>query len=237
VGAENTNGGVLEIHAVAGPTAGTMTRFISTEELPFAGSYRIAASGDIGAIVSRTSNSGEPVLARIQLIERESGGWVWGASIDTTSHSIACMALHGDTLLALAPQGLNEAYPGEKVMQGFVRYYTLAGPRPDIVVTTGKKKIARGGTLTTKTATTTLTIINEGEATLADLDIRIEGEDAGDFLPVILPSRQLAAGESMALVIQADPASNGTKTARVVITSNDSDENPYPILLRYAPRR
>ena len=98
-----------------------------------------------------------------------------------------------------------------------------------------------GDTSQTRTSSSDeiVTITNEGSANLHITNITITGNDASDFnlnlsggpdpvenIPLIVP-----AGMSKTFTVSFNPASEGTKNASIVITSNDPDEGIVTIIL------
>ena len=61
--------------------------------------------------------------------------------------------------------------------------------------------------------------------------IEITGADAGQFYVTKQPDASITPGGSTTFEITFAPTSSGEKTAKVAISSNDSDENPYDIHL------
>jgi hypothetical protein len=77
--------------------------------------------------------------------------------------------------------------------------------------------------------TKVFTIHNAGSGTLADISIRRTGRNGGDFIISPPVRTSLAAGTSTTFKVTFKPMGYGTRTARISILSNDSDENPFEI--------
>ena len=83
----------------------------------------------------------------------------------------------------------------------------------------------------TKGITKTFTIKNTGTANLTGLSIRKEGSHKADFIVGALAKTTLAAGGSMTFNVTFKAQARGTRTAAILIKSNDADENPFNIKL------
>ncbi|MGD9420634.1 MAG: carbohydrate-binding protein [Verrucomicrobiota bacterium JB025] len=75
------------------------------------------------------------------------------------------------------------------------------------------------------------TIRNSGGSPLTDLSLAVEGSASSDFTVSGLSATELFAGESATFAVSYDPLDLGTRSARLEITSNDSDENPFVVNL------
>lgn len=73
----------------------------------------------------------------------------------------------------------------------------------------------------------TLTIRNDGDATLTILEISKSGDHPGDFLLGAVGSSSIAAGNSTDFTVTFAPTAGGTRSARILISSNDADETPF----------
>lgn len=73
------------------------------------------------------------------------------------------------------------------------------------------------------------TLKNTGTTTLKALAIRKDGSHAGDFLITAPAKTSLAPGASTTFKVSFKPAAQGTRTAVIHVSSNDSDENPFDI--------
>lgn len=78
----------------------------------------------------------------------------------------------------------------------------------------------------------TFTIRNPGNATLTGLGITIDGTDASLFTVTSSPSAPLSGPSgSTTFTVRFAPMSAGMKSATLHIASNDSDENPFDVIL------
>jgi uncharacterized repeat protein (TIGR03803 family) len=77
----------------------------------------------------------------------------------------------------------------------------------------------------------TFTIRNVGNATLGALDVTIDGANSSEFVVTTQPDPSIAQGGSDTFVVTFTPSAGGTRTARLQIVSDDSDENPFNINL------
>ncbi len=80
----------------------------------------------------------------------------------------------------------------------------------------------------------TFTIENTGTANLILIGspiIAITGPDAGQFSIEQQPTSPIPAGNSTTFIIRFSPTSINGKTASISIVNNDSDENPYDVIL------
>ncbi|MDI1317068.1 choice-of-anchor D domain-containing protein [Flavobacterium sp.] len=76
-------------------------------------------------------------------------------------------------------------------------------------------------------ATRTFTIFNNGNIALTTGTITISGANASEFTVTTPPSATVAAFNSTTFVITFLPTAIGTRSARISIVNNDSNENPY----------
>ncbi|MEO6036462.1 MAG: choice-of-anchor D domain-containing protein, partial [Verrucomicrobiota bacterium] len=77
----------------------------------------------------------------------------------------------------------------------------------------------------------TFTITNTGDADITGLTINIDGADASAFSVTTSPVAPLIPNGSTTFTVRFAPTSTGLKTAALHIASNDSDENPFDIIL------
>ena len=71
------------------------------------------------------------------------------------------------------------------------------------------------------------TILNAGSATLTLSAPTISGAHAADFTVAGLPAGSLAPAQSTTFAVIFDPSAPGLRSASVIISNNDADENPY----------
>ena len=88
-----------------------------------------------------------------------------------------------------------------------------------------------GSVLTGDTADLTFTIRNPGNLTLTGLDTTIDGTDAGLFTLTASPTGPLDPSDTTTFTVRFAPLNNGLKSATLHIASNDSDENPFDLIL------
>ena len=119
---------------------------------------------------------------------------------------------------------------------------TGAGVTPEIHVKQGATSIADGtGSYTfgnvvlgSSSGAITITVENLGTGNLnltGDPVVDIIGIDAAMFVVGTQPGSPIAPAGSSTFTITFTPGSLGAKTATVIITNNDSDENPYTFTL------
>jgi len=75
------------------------------------------------------------------------------------------------------------------------------------------------------------TVRNTGEGVLTGLALSKQGAGGGDFTLGVPGLTTLAFGESTNFTASFAPSARGTRSASMLIASNDPDENPYEILL------
>src|SRR5205814_9518643 len=75
------------------------------------------------------------------------------------------------------------------------------------------------------------TIKNTGSGPLTALSITIDGTDAAMFSVVSGPTAPVSPGGSTTFTLQFAPGSAGSKSAALHMANNDSNENPFDILL------
>jgi hypothetical protein len=75
------------------------------------------------------------------------------------------------------------------------------------------------------------TIVNEGNAVLSGLAIRLAGSHPGDFEVSQPGSNTLPPGGTTTFTASFIPTSAGSRSATLLIASNDSDENPFELVL------
>jgi RHS repeat-associated protein len=78
----------------------------------------------------------------------------------------------------------------------------------------------------------TFTLRNLGQVALNIIGIDRDGTDMSMFTVTQAPATPVPPGQSTQFTVQFLPTSAGNKTARLLIASNDPDENPYVINLR-----
>jgi len=77
----------------------------------------------------------------------------------------------------------------------------------------------------------TFTIRNTGQLDLTGLGITVDGPDAAMFTIVASPTSPVPASGGTTFTVRFIPTSDGAKLATLHIASNDSDENPFDIVL------
>jgi hypothetical protein len=112
---------------------------------------------------------------------------------------------------------------------------------PEINIKHGSTNIADGGTYdfgshnTSTNTDITFTIENLGTANLTLSGapiITIAGANANQFSVQQQPSSPIASSSSTSFMIRFTPTSAGLKTASISIANNDSNENPFDIILQ-----
>ncbi len=109
------------------------------------------------------------------------------------------------------------------------------GSAPEIVVES-PTSITDGGSLTLNSVnvgapalTRSFTIRNTGSANLTGLAISFTGTHAADFSATALTSSTIVPGGSQSFKVSFAPKAAGSRTAKLLIASNDADENPFDI--------
>lgn len=75
----------------------------------------------------------------------------------------------------------------------------------------------------------TFTIRNTGKSYLYGLSTSISGANAGEFKAAALSSKSLAPGKTMTFTVVFSPAKIGSRNAKLVIKSNDTDERKFTV--------
>ncbi|MCI0538062.1 MAG: choice-of-anchor D domain-containing protein, partial [Verrucomicrobiales bacterium] len=78
----------------------------------------------------------------------------------------------------------------------------------------------------------TFSILNTGSATLnlngpVAQRVQLAGANSGDFSVTVFPSSSVPPGGSSTFTVQFHPSAAGLRTATIIISNNDADENPY----------
>ncbi|MBK8091506.1 MAG: choice-of-anchor D domain-containing protein [Verrucomicrobiaceae bacterium] len=112
------------------------------------------------------------------------------------------------------------------------------GTVPEIVVeyagnglTDGVSDVSLGSAELTSDAAYTFTIRNTGGASLTGVNFSISGGDVVDFSRLQLPSGTISPGSSTTFRVSFTPTALGTRTTTILVSSSDSDENPFGITL------
>ncbi|GEM_PF-949270 len=107
---------------------------------------------------------------------------------------------------------------------GQIHWYEFAG------MSQGQEFGVAGAVLLGFASAQSFTITNEGGGTLQITGMTLE--QSSSWVTSIMPAAPLSitAGQSRAIVVTVDPTAGapGENTDRVLVTSNDPDENPYP---------
>ncbi len=133
---------------------------------------------------------------------------------------------------------LSDDNPGHLIIDDFkVTDYVVSGPELQTQIPTGTD-VACGstydfGTQTTGTNTNqTLTIKNIGSADLNISSYPLSGTDATEFsISPASTNPTISAGSSYDVTVTFSPTTTGTKSAKITITSDDSDEGTCEINL------
>ena len=95
----------------------------------------------------------------------------------------------------------------------------------------GVASVAFGSVATGTTAARTFTVKNSGTGNLVGLGISFSGADAADFSVTASPTAPVTPDEETIFTVTFAPGTPGTKTATLLIASNDADENPFSVAL------
>jgi uncharacterized delta-60 repeat protein len=170
------------------------------------------------------SNDGGGTWALLGTGTRVVGGWeLDGLSLPASGH----LRARGRTLGAY-----------ENLSSGLVQTIAAFSPAAEIdVQQPAGNRVHDGATksfgrvLTIDSTNLTFVITNMGVADLTGLNISIDGLNASEFLVTASPASTLAPNASTPFTIQFTPGGEGLRVATLHIASNDSDENPYDIVL------
>jgi len=112
------------------------------------------------------------------------------------------------------------------------------GAAPEINLKQGTTNIADGGSFnygrkaSGSNTDAIFTIENVGTADLTlTTPLTITGINADQFILHIQPSTPVAASSHTTFTVRFSPTSTGAKIASIAISNNDSDENPYDLIL------
>lgn len=78
----------------------------------------------------------------------------------------------------------------------------------------------------------TFTISNKGRSYLYGLSVAVSGANAGEFKAPALSKTSLAPGKSMTFTVSFSPSTIATRTAQLVIKSNDANESKFTVGLK-----
>lgn len=124
--------------------------------------------------------------------------------------------------------------PYDFAIQGF-------GIIPEIDITGNGNSIADGTTavstanftdFSTTTITRTFTILNQGNTNLTLGAITFTGTNASEFVVTTPPTSPVTAFGSTTFTVTFTPTGTGTRTAKINIVNNDSNESPYDFNLQ-----
>ncbi|MFZ9937109.1 MAG: choice-of-anchor D domain-containing protein [Luteolibacter sp.] len=113
---------------------------------------------------------------------------------------------------------------------------SIPEPAPEITVLDAQDQTQSSGagmvqfapTLSqTQGSPATLTIRNDGDDTLTILDVSKSGDHPGDFLLGAVGSSSIAPGNSSDFTVTFAPTAGGTRSAQILISSNDDDESSF----------
>ena len=108
---------------------------------------------------------------------------------------------------------------------------TYVAPQQEINIMIGGNTILTNGTYVIgNTSNTTVTVENYGVGTLNVTGAVFTGTDAADFT-TDLTTQAISGGSTATFQIIYTPNGNGSRSATIEISSDDSDENPYVIHL------
>lgn len=126
---------------------------------------------------------------------------------------------------------------GSKYIQGSIDAPVASG-KPEIEVqqpassklTDGKSKKSFGTAIVDgKGVAKKFTIKNKGKGDLTGISVSVAGKHKDDFNVRDLEETSLGKGKSTTFKVIFKPSKKGTRKAEVLISSNDSDENPFNI--------
>ncbi|MEW6214537.1 MAG: choice-of-anchor D domain-containing protein [Nitrospirota bacterium] len=116
-------------------------------------------------------------------------------------------------ILSFNTEGLGDGPPGPP-----------SEPNPQIIV--NPTSVDFGSVIVgTATMTTTLTIKNTGNADLQIINISISGTNASEFSQTNNCTSPVAPQGTCTITVKFSPASTGSKSATLIISSNDPDES------------
>lgn len=103
---------------------------------------------------------------------------------------------------------------------------------PNAFLTDGQGVLVFGNVEVKKiSATRKVTISNTGTAPLSGIALSVSGTHAADFKATGLSATTIAPGQSASFNLAFQPSASGARSAVVRVASNDSDENPFDIVV------
>lgn len=202
-------------------------------------------STPLGTAVSRTftvRNDGSATLTLTQLVQANMpAGYTLVSGLGSTS-----LAVGGSTTFTVRLDAASAGTFAGSIQlasnDGDENPYDLAltgavTAAPEITILLGSNGIADGGSVdfgSTQIGTSvsrTITVKNDGNATLTLTQLSQANMPAGYTLVSGLGSTSLAAGASTSFTISLDAASAGSFSGSIQLASNDADENPYDLTL------
>ena len=165
-------------------------------------------------------------------------------SLSPLSVTVPLTAAVGNTRMRVSTKYNSSANSCDTGFDGEVEDYTIniaSGiPQPEINITGNSVTIYDGDTTPTTTDDTefgstgagtpishTFTIENTGNSALTIGTLTFSGANPLDFSISAAPATTVAASGSTTFTVDFNPIANGTRTAILSITNNDSNENPY----------
>ena len=167
-------------------------------------------------------------------LRNSSGGVV--ASADPTGSFGASLSatLASGTYFVLARPAGGYGNVGAYTLRGTLTTVTAS---PEITVSDGGSNLSDGAALsfgTTAVGTSvskTITVKNDGSETLTLTQLSQSDLPAGFSLVSGLGSTSLSAGQSTTFAVRLDATSAGDPTGTLTLANNDSDENPFDLVL------
>jgi hypothetical protein len=139
-----------------------------------------------------------------------------------------------------AAPGVHTAFgPAFKLVGTPGLFAAPTGTAPEIVVeelvgtplVSGTSTVNLGHTVTGSATTKTFTVKNTGTGDLTGLGITIDGTDAARFTVTAHPTAPVGPGGATTFTVTFTPTTTGMKTAALHLANNDTDENPFDLVL------
>lgn len=192
---------------------------------------RAGDKADNAPVVIRDGIGG-PVLASIPLNQKVQTGELAGGR---PFQLLQRVTLSSDTMvIELANAGTTEAVVADAVM---IQSFTPPPDTPEITLGDDNGVINDGDTFTFRTVTAgtpnsqEFTVRNDGTANIVLQPITVEGAAFSLASPNFTENQPLAPNESVSFSIAVVTSNPGIFNGRLAFANNDSDENPFDLLL------